>query len=181
MITGGITQQELQAFKGSVRIGDYVACKESASNGDGSGSRTARTKMQVTGKYKHIATLKSRTGRETSFTWAELAAIVHPKSPEPSRYPLARTREAQKQRASIILELYRSGMDRKEIATETGYSESTISNTLKGQGRKEADEERAARLQEKGLSVREIAQKLGKSKTTVQRLLKAYGQREKTE
>ncbi|MCB7317548.1 helix-turn-helix domain-containing protein [Lacrimispora sp. 210928-DFI.3.58] len=52
---------------------------------------------------------------------------------------------------------------------------------MKGQGRKEADEERAARLQEKGLSVREIAQKLGKSKTTVQRLLKAYGQREKTE
>lgn len=39
MITGGITQQELQAFKGSVRIGDYVACKESASNGDGSGSQ----------------------------------------------------------------------------------------------------------------------------------------------
>ncbi|WP_442912179.1 helix-turn-helix domain-containing protein [Lacrimispora sp. 210928-DFI.3.58] len=67
------------------------------------------------------------------------------------------------------------------MTKETGYSESTISNTLKGQGRKEADEERAARLQEKGLSVREIAQKLGKSKTTVQRLLKAYGQREKTE
>lgn len=151
MITGGITQQELQAFKDSVHIGDYVTCKESVSNGDGSGSRTVLTKMQVTGKYKHIATLKSRTGRETSFTWAELAAIVHPKSPEPSRYPLARTPEAQKQRASIILELYRSGMDRKEIAKETGYSESTITNTLKGQRskRKEADEERAARLQEK--------------------------------
>ena len=52
MITGGITQQELQVFKGSVHIGDYITWTESVSNGDGSGSRTVLTKMQVTGKLR---------------------------------------------------------------------------------------------------------------------------------
>ena len=142
-----IKRDELEAYRKSLKIGDYLIYYESVPRSDGiGGSRMVKRRMLITGIYKNIITLQ-----------------------------LGRMQRSMTLQEALLYNVKRRPKLRTDIHM-TGYSQQAVANVVRCAKQKKdkinARHIEIAKLRASGRGVNEIARMLGCSSATVIRAIK---------
>lgn len=170
-----IKKDELEAFRKSLKIGDWLIFYESVPRNDGvGGSRMVKRRMQVTGVYKHLITLQ--LGRIQRSMTIQEALLYNVKRRKKQEAVVQSQEEMVEERRKKIMHMVYRGMSNDEIAEKTGYSRKTVASVIRSakQKNKKISEKhmRIIKLKASGHGVNEIARMVGCSSSTVIRVVK---------